>query len=63
MKKCFLVEITICHDLWLEYTYNAKVERYKPLMDCLTENGYDVEMLVLCFGSLGSVLNDAYFHV
>ena len=25
------------------------VERYKPLADCLTEDGYDVEMLVRCF--------------
>ena len=50
----------ICFDLYLEYAYNAKVERYKPLVDCLAGNGYDVEMLVLCFGSLGSVRNDAW---
>ena len=59
LKKFFLVEITICYDLHHKYTYNAKVERYKPLVDCLTRYGYDVEMLVLCFGSLGSVRNDA----
>ena len=26
LKKCFLVEITVCYDLYLEYAYNAKVE-------------------------------------
>ena len=44
LKKCFLVKITICYDLYLEYAYNAKVERYKPLVDYLTENGYNIEM-------------------
>ena len=58
MKKCFLVEITVCYDLYLECAYNAKVESYKPLVDCLIENGYGVEMLVPCFGSLGSVRSD-----
>ena len=55
-----MVEITVCYDLYLEYAYNVKVERYKPLLCCLTENGYDAEMSVLCFGSLGSVQNDAW---
>ena len=60
LKKCFLVEITVCYDLYLEYAYDAKVERYKSLVHCLTENGYDAEMLVLCVGSLDSVRNDAW---
>ena len=59
LKKCFKVEITIFCDLYMEYAFNVKVERYKPLVDCLTQNGDNVEMLVLCFGSFGSVLNDA----
>ena len=45
LKKCCLVEITICYDLYPDYTYNAKVERYKLLVDFLTENGDDVQML------------------
>ena len=30
------------------------------LIECLSKNGYDVELLILCFGSLGSVQNDAW---
>ena len=60
LKEWFLVKITVCYDLYLKYAYNTKVEKYKPLVDCLTKNGYDVEMLVICFGSLGSVRNDAW---
>ena len=59
MKTGFLIEITVGYDLYLENAYNAKVERFKPLVDCLTENGYDVEMKVLCFNLLGSFRNDA----
>ena len=59
-KKCFIVEITVCYDLCLEYARNTKYEKYKSLVECLSKNGYDVELLILCFGSLGSVRNDAW---
>ena len=59
-KKYFIVEITVCYDLYLEYARNIKYEKYKLLVACLLKNGYDVELLVLCFGSLGSVRNDAW---
>ena len=59
-KKCFIVEITICYDLYLEFAYNAKIERYEPLINVLRENGYETNLLVLCFGSLGSVRSNVY---
>ena len=59
-KKCFIVEITVSYDLYLEYARNTKYEKYKSLVECLSKNGYDVELLILCFGSLGSVRNDAW---
>ena len=59
-KKCFIVEITVCYDLYLEYARNTKYEKYKSMVECSSKNGYDVELLILWFGSLGSVRNDAW---
>ena len=59
-KKCFIVEITVCYDLYLEYARNTKYEKSKSLVECLSKNGYDVELLIRCSGSLGSVRNDAW---
>ena len=44
-KKCFIVEITVCYDLYLEYACNTKYENYKSLVECLSKNGYDVELI------------------
>ena len=46
-KKCSIVEIKVCYDLYLEYARNAKYEKYKPLVECSSKNGYDVELLIL----------------
>ena len=59
-KKCFIVEITVCYDLYLEYARSTKYEKSKSLVECLSKNGYDVELLIRCSGSLGSVRNDAW---
>ena len=58
-KKCSIVEIMVCYHLYLEYARNTKYEKYKSLVECLWKNGYDVELLILCFGLLVSVRNDA----
>ena len=50
----------MCYDLYLEYTGNTKYEKYKSLNECLSKNEYGVELLILCFCSLGSVRNDAW---
>ena len=33
-KKCFIVEITVCYDLYLEYARNTKYEKYKSMVEC-----------------------------
>ena len=55
IKRCIIVEVTVCYDLYFEYASNGKIDRYKQLIDILTEAEYDVNLIVLRFGSLGCV--------
>ena len=50
-RICFIVEIKVCFDLYLEYAYLEKIERYKPLLNIHNENGWNVKLFSLCFGS------------
>ena len=59
-KSCILIEISVCYDVYFDYAYEAKKERYAPLIRCLNENGYSATLIVLCFGSLGSVRNNIW---
>ena len=59
-KTCIFVEFTICYDLYFNQAYNEKVVRYSPLCDILNANGFDTKLIVLCFGSLGSIKNDVW---
>ena len=59
-RKCTIVEITVCYDLYLENAYQEKVTRYQELCDYLERNGFSVKLVVLCFGSLGCVKNDVW---
>ena len=59
-RKCFIIEVTVCYDLYFEYAYETKMNRYEPLVNVLTNNGYNASLLVLCFGSLGSVKSNVY---
>ena len=59
-KTCVIVEVTVCYDLYFVQAFNAKKVRYTPLCDILTSNGFDVKLIVLCFGSLGSIKNDVW---
>ena len=59
-KTCVIVEITVCYDLYFEQAYAEKNIRYTPLCDILIANGYDVKLIVLCFGSLGSIKKDVW---
>ena len=59
-KSCILVEISVCYEIYLDYAYEAKRERYIPLIDCLNQSGYSAKLIVLCFGSLGSVRNNIW---
>ena len=59
-KICIIVEITVCYDLYFDLAYAEKVRRYTPLCDLLDSKGYKTKLIVLCFGSLGSIKNDVW---
>ena len=59
-RNCTLVEITVCFDLYLDQAYANIINRYQPLVECLLRNGYRANVIVICFGSLGSVHNKAW---
>ena len=59
-RICFIVEIEVCFDLYFEYAYLEKIERYTPLLNILNENGWNVKLFPLCFGSLGCVKDDVW---
>ena len=59
-KSCVIVEVTVCYDLYFDLAYAEKVRRYTPLCEILTASGYDVKLIVLCFGSLGSIKSDVW---
>ena len=62
-KRCTIIEITVCYDLYLDTAAAAKVQRYQMLVDYLIRNGYSVNLYVLCFGSLGSVHSDVWKYM
>ena len=45
----------MCYDTYFEYSYTGKVDRYGMLLNCLNRHGIDAKLLVMCFGSLGSI--------
>ena len=59
-KKCVLIEITVCYDLYFDQAFAEKNRRYTPVCDILSANGFDVKLIVLCFGSLGSIKSDVW---
>ena len=59
-RTCIIIEITICFDMYFEYAFTAKNNRYKQLCDVLQANGINVELIVLCFGSLGCIRKDVW---
>ena len=58
--ECIIVEVTVCFDVYLDKAHDTKVQRYNLLVECLNSNGYITKLLVLCFGSLGSVRTDVW---
>ena len=59
-KSCIILEITVCFDLYFEKAHETKVQRYNLMVQSLNRNGYSTKLLVLCFGSLGSVKSDVW---
>ena len=59
-RKCIILEVTVCYDLYFEQSLNTKQERYQPLCSLLQSLGWDVDLKVLCFGSLGCIKKDVW---
>ena len=59
-KTFIIIEVTVCYDLYFDQAFNEKKVRYTPVCDILSANGYDTKLIVLCFGSLGSIKNDVW---
>ena len=62
-KSCMIYDVTVCFDVYLDLAHETKIARYTPLIECLKRNGYDDCLLVVCFGSLGSVRRDVWRNV
>ena len=59
-RICFIVQIKVCFDLYFEYAYLEKIERYTPLLNILNENRWNVKLFPLRFGSLACVMDDVW---
>ena len=59
-KSIFIVEVTVCYDIYIEMAQESKTERYEPLCLFLRSVGYKVELFIMCFGSLGTITNKSY---
>ena len=54
-RDCEIVEVTVCFDLYMDTSYNEKVNKYQALRNLLNEHGIATSISVMCFGSLGTV--------
>ena len=61
-KTCIIVEATVCFDLYLDYAYDTKRKKYETLVECLGKY-YKVDLVVMCFGSMGSVRKDVWKYL
>ena len=57
-RNCYLVEVKVCFDLYLNQSYDEKIIRHQDLVITLRSHHYDVKLLVMCFGSLGCLKQD-----
>ena len=55
-----IAEVTVCFDLYFEYSFPAKCDRYQDLCDFLLAKGWKTSLKVLCFGALGCIKKDVY---
>ena len=62
-KICNILEITVCYDLYFDYAYETKINRYNELVTTLNQNGINTNIYVLCFGSLGCVPKSCYRNI
>ena len=57
-KDINIIEVTICYDVYFELAQNTKLEKYSPLKNVLLQLGYEVNVYIPCFGSLGTEMKD-----
>ena len=62
-RICPIIEITVCYALYFDTAYKSKNDKYTPLKNELTKLGYDVTIMVLCFGSLGSIMKECHRNI
>ena len=55
LKKCFIVEISVPFDAFIDECYETKFQKYIPLFEVLALSGYEAKIVVLIVGSLGHV--------
>ena len=56
-KTCKIIEITVCYDVYIDFAFNNKCE-LEPVQNFLTNKPWKVDLIVLCFGSLGYIKNN-----
>lgn len=54
-NTCIIVEVTVCYDIYMSLAYENKISIYTPLVDIMINRGYNTRLMVVCFGSLGTV--------
>ena len=54
-NKCYLLEIAVPYDAFVNESYQAKFDTYLPICQRINELGFDCRIVVLIIGSLGSV--------
>ena len=59
-RKCIILKVTVYYDLYFEQALNTKQERYQPLCSLLQSLGWNVDLKVLCFGSLGCIKKNVW---
>ena len=59
-QKCTIVEVAVCYDLYFDYVFREKLGRYESVCCILRGHGWNVELKVMCFGSLGCIKKDIW---
>ena len=55
--KCYLIEVAIPFDPFINDSYQSKFERYLPLCQRINDLGYECKIAVCIIGSVGNVHN------
>ena len=59
-RKCTIVEVTVCYDLYFDYAFREKLYRYESVCCLLGGHRWKIELKIMCFGSLGCIKKDVW---